>query len=132
MRNKSSKWGARLCSLYCEIHYIKIRYIKVWVYKKRASSFLLRFFLAKKKGFTQKLAQKHMQKNLEPQEIGAYYFFGGEWICILKMMSGLHFFQPRLLFSKLKELRAIYELILRPPALVSIVWDSSAMFFCVG
>ena len=84
-------------------------------------------FLAKK-NFTQKLAQKHMQKNLEPQEIGAYYFFGGEWICILKMMSGLHFFQPRLLFSKLKELRAIYELILRPPAHFSIVWDSSTVF----
>ena len=89
--------------------------------KKEHHLFSFDFFLAKKKGFTQKLAQKHMQKNLEPQEIGAYYFFGGEWICILKMMSGLHFFQPRLLFSKLKELRAIYELILRPPALVSIV-----------
>ena len=121
MLSKSSKWELGF------VHYIAKFTISRFVisrfecYQKRASSFLLRFFLAKKKGFTQKLAQKHMQKNLEPQEIGAYYFFGGEWICILKMMSGLHFFQPRLLFSKLKELRAIYELILRPPALVSIV-----------
>ena len=32
MLSKTSKWDLGFCSLYREIHYIKVCYIKVWVY----------------------------------------------------------------------------------------------------
>ena len=34
--------GTGFCLLYCEIHYIWVHYIKVWVYKKITISFFLR------------------------------------------------------------------------------------------